>query len=109
MRDLVFKNLTSEDRKRKVVCATEVTEQEGVRSTIRRHFICFVREIKHKPHLGKPGSYLYVVKERNTKERKERFFCKMKGSIHAVHNGKAYLIIFMHTLKIDLSLISLTC
>lgn len=101
MRDLLFKNLTSSDRKRRIIVSSEIVDRQGVRSSIRRHFIYLIKEIKENS-IEKPKPYLYVLKVHNSKEQKERFFCKVKGSICAVHKGKVFLIIFMHSLKIDL-------
>jgi hypothetical protein len=101
MRDLLFKNLTSSDHKRRIIASSEISEKEGVRSIIRRHFICMVREVKDK-NIEKPSPYLYVLKEHNSREQKERFFCKVKGSICAINAGRLYLITFMHSLRIDL-------
>ncbi|RKY32291.1 MAG: hypothetical protein DRP74_02965 [Candidatus Omnitrophota bacterium] len=101
MRDLLFKNLTSVDKKRKVIISSEVTDKAGLRSVIKRHFICVVREVKSE-EIEKPLPYLYVLKERNTDEKKEKFFCKLKGSIFAINKGRVYLILFMHSLKITL-------
>ena len=101
MRDLLFKNLTSNDRKRKVIASSEITDKEGVRSIIRRHFICMVKEVRDEK-IDKPAPYLHVLKEHNSKEQKERFFCKIKGSICAVNQGRLFLIVFMHSLRIDL-------
>jgi hypothetical protein len=101
MRNLLFKNLTSNDRKRRVVSSSEISEREGVRSVIRRHFIYIVKEVSN-PNIEKPKPYLYVLKEQDTKEQRQKFFCKLKGSILAINRGKLFLIVFMHTLKIDL-------
>lgn len=101
MRDLLFKNLTSNDRRRKVISSSEITDKEGVRSIIRRHFICMVKEIKSES-IDKPAPYLFVLKEHNSKEHKEKFFCKIKGSVCALNHGKLFLIVFMHSLRIDL-------
>ena len=101
MRDLLFKNLTSDDRKRRVISSSEITDKEGVRSIIRRHFICMVKEVKSEG-IDKPAPYLYVLKEHNSKEHKEKFFCKIKGSVCAVNQGRLFLIVFMHSLRIDL-------
>lgn len=101
MRDLLFRNITSGDRKRKIISTLETIDSQGVRSTIQRHFVCMVREIKDK-ETDKPSPYLYVLKERNTKEHKEKFFCKIKGSVFAVSQGRLFLILFMHSLKINL-------
>jgi len=103
MRDLLFKNLTSEDRRRKIIASSEIMERQGVRSIIRRHFICLVKEIRDEHNIQRPLPHLYILKEHNTKEQKEKFFCKVKGSICAVNKGKLFLVVFMHTLKIDLA------
>ena len=101
MRDLLFKNLTSNDRKRRVISSSEISDKEGVRSIIRRHFVCMVKEVSNRT-IDKPAPYLYVLKEHNSKEHKEKFFCKIKGSICALNQGKLFLIVFMHSLRIDL-------
>jgi len=102
MRDLLFRNLTSADRRRKVLACAEIIDNAGVRTIIRRHFIYMAQEIQKPPsQVDKP--YLKVVKLRNSKSRIERFFCKMKGSIVATYDNRLFLIKFMHTLNINLS------
>ena len=102
MRDLLFKNLTSNDHRRKIIASSEVVEKQGIRSIIRRHFICMLKEIKDEHNIEKPVGHVHIVKEHNTLEQRERFFCKIKGSLCAVNKGKLFLVIFMHSLKIDL-------
>jgi len=102
MRDLLFKNLTSDDKKRKILTSSEIMDKQGVRSIIHRHFVCMVKEIKDK-QISKPQPYLYVLKEHNNREQREKFFCRIKGSIYAVHKGRLFLILFMHSLKISLT------
>ena len=101
MRDLLFKNLTSNDKRRKAISSSEIVDNQGVRSIIRRHLVCIVKEIKDS-QAQQPLPYLYILKERNTKEHKERFFCKIKGSVYAVHKGRLFLILYMHSLQINL-------
>ena len=84
MRDLLFKNLTSLEHKRKIIASSEISDKEGVHSVIRRHFIYMVKEVKSQ-ELEKPLPYLYVEKIRNTKEQKQKFFCKIKGSVYAIN------------------------
>ncbi len=99
MRDLVFKNLVSGEKKRRIISSSEIVDNQGIRSIIRRHFVYIVKEID-TAQLEKPLPYLYVFKERNNKEQKEKFFCRLKGSIYAINSGKPFLILFMHSLKI---------
>ena len=104
MRDLLFKNLTSEDRKRKIIATSEVSDKQGLRTTIHRHFVSIVKEVADK-EMEKPLSYVYVLREHNTIEQRERFFCRIKGSMYVVNNDKLYLVLFMHSLKINLAVL----
>jgi hypothetical protein len=101
MRDLLFKNITSDDKRRKIIASSEILDKAGVRSTIRRHFVCMVKEVKGN-QTQRPLPYLCVLKEHNTRKQKERFFCKIKGSVFAVSNGRLFLVVFMHSIKISL-------
>jgi len=102
MRDLLFKNLTSNDRRRKIIVSSEVSDKDGVHSVIRRHFSCQVRQITD-PDIKTPSPYIFVLKKRDAKERLEHFFCKIKNSLLAVSGDKLYLISFIHTLNIALT------
>jgi len=101
MRDLLFKNLTSTDKKRKIISTSEVVDKEGIHSVIHRHFICMLKEVEGNK-VSQPAPSVYVIKEHNTKEQKEKFFCKIKGSMYAMNDKKLFLIFFVHSLKINL-------
>jgi len=101
MRDLLFKNLTSDDKKRRRISSSEIVDKQGMRSIIRRHFVCVVKELKDAK-IEKPKPYLYVRKERSIKEKNEKFFCRIKGSIYAINQGRLFLVLYMHSLKIKL-------
>jgi hypothetical protein len=102
MRDLLYKNLTVPDRGRKIIASSEVADKEGVHSVVRRHFAYIVKPVQNA-ELIKPQPYLYVLKERNTKQKRERFFCKIKGNVLAVNNGNFFKILFVHTLNVELT------
>ncbi|MDP2927291.1 MAG: hypothetical protein Q8N80_00585 [Candidatus Omnitrophota bacterium] len=102
MRDLLYKNLTFPNRGRKIIASSEVADKEGVHSVVRRHFAYIVKPIQSTDVI-KPQPYLYVLKERNTKQKRERFFCKIKGSVLAVNQGNFFQILFVHTLSVDLT------
>lgn len=102
MRDLLYKNLTFPNRGRKIIASSEVADKEGVHSVVRRHFTYIVRPIENNDEI-KTRPYLYILKERNTKQKREHFFCKMKGSIIALNRGKLMHISFLHTLNVQLT------
>ncbi|MBU1869925.1 MAG: hypothetical protein KJ818_05590 [Candidatus Omnitrophica bacterium] len=102
MRALLFKNLSSQDKKRRRISTLETVDQEGIRTVVHRHFVYFVREVnKRQEESAAPN--IYIIKQRNTKEKSEKFYCKLKGSAYAVNNDKIFQILFIHSLKIDLS------
>ena len=85
-----------------MIASSEITDKEGVHSVVRRHFACMIKQVE-KADAVKPSPYLYVLKDRNTKEKREHFFCKIKGSLLATNKGKFFLIVFVHTLSIQLT------
>ena len=105
MRILLFKHKKSQDKRRKIISCTETFEKSMVRTVIRRHFICFVKEIKDT-NFRKPESILKVVKEKNRKLLLERFYCKLKGGFYLTYNGRIFLVLFTHSLKISLQALS---
>lgn len=110
MRDLLFKNLTSGDKRRKILVSSEIVDKQGVRSIIHRHLVCIIKEMEPLAHKNqikdeqteRPLPSLYVLKEHNTREQKEKFLCRIKGSMYVISNGRLFFIRFMHSLKISL-------
>ena len=102
MRNLVFKNLTSSNRRKKVLFSSVVLEKKGLKSVIQRRFVYIAKEVNNAG-LAKPLSELHVVKEHNSLEQRERFFCKLKGSVRVSYNKKIYLVVYLHSLNITLT------
>lgn len=100
MRDLIFKNLTSTDRSRRVICSSETLDKQGMRTIIRKHFVYKVMEIDDAPK-QKPIPQVFVFRVCNHLKQQERFFCRMKASLYAKSKGRIFLILFGHSLKID--------
>lgn len=106
MRDLVFKNLTSQDKSRKVLLAKEIINEDGIVTRIQKHLVYVVHQVPEtepKDEGKKIKNELFIIKERNTKVKSETFFIKMKSGMYANCNNKLYLINFLHSLKIDLT------
>jgi hypothetical protein len=102
MRNLLYKNLTSADRGRKIISSSEIMDRDGVHSVVRRYFAFIVKRVDNV-NVKRPAPYLYALKEKNTKEKREHFFCKVKGSMLASNKGKLLLVLFVHTLSVELT------
>lgn len=102
MRDLVFKNLTSLDKRRKILWASETINEDGILTKIHKYLIFIVKESKKEDIHSTPQPEIYVIKHRDTREKIEKLQIKMKGSIYCFSKQKYFYITFCHTLKIDL-------
>jgi len=105
MRDIFFKNRISADNKRKIIATSEINDAQGVHSVIHRHFIYILKEAKDNNKAERPLPSVHILKERNTKEHREKFTCKLKGSMYVLNNEKLFLVVFMHSLSINLTAI----
>jgi hypothetical protein len=102
MRDMVFKNLTSPDKKKRVLWASETINENGILTKIHKYLIYIVKEIKKEEVKKTEKPEIYVTKFRCTKEKMEKFQIKMKGGIFCLTKEKYFYVSFCHTLKIDL-------
>jgi len=100
MRNLVFKNLTSPDRTKKIISSREILEKQGIRTIIRRRFVCKLIEIKEKLK-EKPLPKFYVCRITNHIQKQESFFYRIKASLYLKDKGRLFLVLFGHSLKID--------
>lgn len=102
MRDMVFKNLTSQDKKKRILWASETIREDGILTKIHKYLIYIVKETEEgeSKDVGKPE--IFVTKSKKTNEKTEKFQIKMKGCVYCVANDRCFLVNFCHTLKIDL-------
>lgn len=104
MKNLIFKNRISADRKKRLISSCEDTEVEGLHRFIRRHFVCIVKDIITKPREVPPQVYISKVSDRF--RQKEHFFCRIKSRASITVNERLFLLLFSHSLIIDLSSMS---
>lgn len=102
MRDLVFKNLTSQDKKKRVLWASETIHEDGILTKIHKYLIYIIKEAENNETQNFNKPEIFVTKSRNSNEMTEKFQIKMKGRVLCVTNEKRFCVTFCHTLKIDL-------
>jgi len=113
MRELLFKNLTSQDKKRKDLYIKEEFEKNGVKTTTQRHSLyiiksrCKFNDPNEVLKLQKDASpkcknrHIFIYKMRDTKENKDAFICDVVGNVYAVIKNELYSIAFKHSFEID--------
>lgn len=113
MRELIFKNLTSGDRKRKDLFIAETVERNGVKTVSQRHSIYIVKgrnkfdskkELilwKAKNKIDPTKRHIFVFKKRDTKLKKDTFVCDVVGKFYAIFKNSVYSVAFKHSFEID--------
>jgi len=101
MRELLFKNMTSLEKKRKTLSIQEVKQHNGLLTRINRKYIYILKSIKDTREAEATPQF-YIFKECNSKKQNEKFLFKVKGSFHVINNQRTFLVYFCHSLRIAL-------
>jgi len=113
MRELIFKNLTSKNHKRRDLYISETIDKDGVRTTTRRHSMYVVgdrsniktakalTQCKAQTSEDSAKRHVFIFKKRDTKLKKDTFVCDVVGKFYAVVKNELYPIAFKHSFEID--------
>ena len=102
MRDMVFKNLTSVDKRKRVLWASETINEDGILTKIHKYLIYIIKEVPREDAHKTDRPEIFIQKCRDNKEKTEKFHIKIKGGVYCMSKEKCFFVIFCHTLKIDL-------
>jgi len=101
MRELLYKNLTSLSKGRKIIAISEEAQKNGFLTRTSRRFIYVIKDTPNlRASLTAPR--FYILKIHDSKNKKERFIFKAKGNFYVVNNNQVRLVYFCHSFKIDL-------
>ncbi len=113
MRELVFKNLTSLDHKKRDLFVEETIEKNGIKAKTTRRCLYFIKgktlikdscdleEVtKMKETNESIHRHFHVLKERNSEDGIDKLICKVAGTFYAMVNEYLYHIVFFHTFMI---------
>lgn len=113
MREVVFKNLTSGDKKRRDLYVSETVDKNGIRTITRRHSIYIIaghNKIENAEDLVKYKNiapeneakrHVFVFKKHDTKLKKDTFVCDVVGRFYAVVKDEIYSVAFKHSFEVD--------
>ena len=113
MRELVFKNLTSGNKKRKDLFITETVERDGLKTVTRRHSMYIIgghtrfdnsKEVMHFKNVNSIDTnkrHIFIFKKRDSMSKKDIFVCDVVGRFYAAVKNDLYSVAFKHSLEID--------
>jgi len=113
MREILFKNLTSVNRRKKDIVLKEVFEKDGVHARTERRCFYFIKAVAHLDEnkdlqgwINSHGNaakvnkrHFHIMKEHNDKMGEDKVICKIGGTFYAIINKSIYTIAFLHSFK----------
>ena len=121
MREMIYRNLNSFDRRQKDLTLAEIREDQGVTTQLDKRYTYCVRSVAAQslPHDTVPleggadvwhlqsnpqkARQIFVRKHRRALDGVEEFTYKIVGSFFAVRGDDAYLIIYRHILHMSVT------
>ncbi len=121
MREIVYKNLTRNDHKKRDLCIKEIVTRDNMVATIERRCLYFIRD---KVYIKDPGNleelkklkprddawkkkHFHILRVHNASNDVDKLICKVAGTLYAIVGHYVMCIAFVHSLKIDLTVESI--
>jgi len=117
MREILYKNLTGSDNKKRDLCIREVVTRDGFMTMLERRCMYFVREklyiedpanldeltaIKDSNNVWKK-KHFHILRKHNSETGEDGLVCKVAGTFYAIIGHYIFCIAFVHSFKIDLA------
>ena len=116
MREMLFKNLTSEDAHRRDLILSETILEGNLRVKTQRRSTYYIKDCKpisKYPNIDKIKSkdgksnnhkkHCYILKNHNTKTGEDKLFFRTRGTVYAIIGDYVYEIGFLNAFKVNLS------
>ncbi|MDD3375632.1 MAG: hypothetical protein PHY73_07940 [Candidatus Omnitrophica bacterium] len=101
MKEIAFKNLTSVERKRKIISLREITQRDGCVISSQKTLVYIVSPQSGKIRsVERPEYHIGKLYDSVTKE--ERFSLRVKGTSYVIQGPTLLKVDFCHSLKIDI-------
>jgi len=115
MREVIFKDLTSIESRKKDILLKEVFEKDGVIARTERRCFYFIKNIIPIGGAGDLEKWassqsaaqhninkrsFHILKEHKDAEGEDRLACKIFGTFYVVVDNMVYTIAFLHSFKV---------
>jgi hypothetical protein len=119
MREICYKNLTNTNSSKRDLCIREVVTKDGVVATIERRCIYFIREkvfiedpndlselegLKNSDDAWKKRHF-HILRVHDSFTGTDKLICKIAGTFYAIVGHYVFCIAFVHSFKIDLTML----
>lgn len=97
-REILFKNLSTNDRKRRVFSSCVVDENPNFVTTTERKYVYLIRKVLNKGKSLAPQ--VHIKNERDSVSQEHKFNCLIKGGFYAANSQDLFHIRYAHSLEI---------
>jgi len=115
MREVIFRNLTSVNSRKKDIFLKEVFEKDGVLAKTERRCFYFIKNMTPLDGDGDLQRWVdaqnqvkslnrrnfHILKAHNDRLGEDRLMCKIAGTFYAVADKMVYTIAFLHSFKVN--------
>ena len=101
MREILFKNATSLQKKRKAISVSERSEDKECKTFVRKSFVYLVTP-QMRVEQPIPSPDIYIRKTYNTRSKEEKFSFRVKGFFYIARESCFLQVSFCHCLKINI-------
>ena len=114
MREVVFKNMMSNNSRVKNIFLREIFERDGVLAKTERRCFYYIKDVtpinkvenlqkwvdgkNTVEPLGK--RHFHIFKEHNDIHSEDKLICKIIGTFYAIVNNNVYTVAFLHSFKV---------
>ena len=101
MREILYKNLTSIKKRRRVIFVSERSENKDYKTQTSKTFVYFVkRELQKNIQTTQP--IFYITKFFNSYTQEEKFILRVKGTFFVIRPQGFQEITFCHSMRIHI-------
>lgn len=102
MRDLLFKNLITSDKRKHILAQHEASRDQGIYRESSRRLIYSLEEIKFFPRvLNQPEYFVYNISDH--KKGQVHIIYRVKGQVVLEVKDKLFLFKFRHSYQVNLA------
>ncbi len=119
MREILVRNLTAEDYKKRDMLITEIVEGNGVIVKVERRCKYFVTDVFHfeqdidyekiinsKLDESPSKRHYFILRKKDDDNGEDILVCKVLGTLFAVAKKSIITVSYLHTIKIKLSILT---
>jgi len=117
MREILFKNLTGSNHRKRDLTIKEIVTRNGMSATVERRCVYFVRnivkvkdssdlksleELKIGDEIARKKPEFHILRKYDEATGDDKLICKVSGKFYVISDNKVYCIAFVHSFKIRL-------